>query len=89
MNSYPLIGPLLSAPFLLVGEIVGSPNWWAAHFNVLVVAIALLALFHLTRGRVDRAVLRTFTLVLLFASLLTEGMRKPPSRRLGAARARS
>lgn len=74
-DSYSLIGPLLSAPFLLVGEIVGSPNWWAAHFNVLVVAIALLALFPLTRGRVDRAFLRTFTLVLLFASLLTEGMR--------------
>jgi hypothetical protein len=74
-DSYSLIGPLFSAPFLLLGELVGSPRWWASHFNVFVVSGGLLALFRLTRGRVDPGLLRTFTLVLLFGSLLTEGMR--------------
>jgi len=74
-DGYSLIGPLLSVPFLALGEVVGSPTTWASHFNVFVVAIALVVLFRVTRGRVDRAFLRTFTLVLLFASLLTEGMR--------------
>jgi hypothetical protein len=74
-DGYSLIGPLFSLPFLALGEVIGSPTTWASHFNVFVVAIALLVLFVVTRGRVDRGFLRKFTLVLLFASLLTEGMR--------------
>jgi hypothetical protein len=74
-SPYSLVGPLLSSPFLLLGEVVGSPSWWAARFNLVVVSVALLALARLARGRVDPRLLRTFVLVLLFASLLTEGTR--------------
>jgi hypothetical protein len=74
-DRYSLVGPLVSTPFLLLGEVVGSPTWWAAHFNMFVVAIALAATYLLTRGRVDPAFLRRFMLILLFASLLTAGTR--------------
>jgi hypothetical protein len=74
-SRYSLVGPLASAPFLLLGEIVGSPAWWAARFNVFVVSGGLAAAFVLTRGRVSPALLRTFTLVLLFASFLTDRLR--------------
>jgi hypothetical protein len=74
-SPYSLVTPLFSAPFLLLGEVLGSPKWWAAHFNAIVVALGLLAAFVLVRDRGSRAFLRTFTLVFLFASLATEGMR--------------
>jgi hypothetical protein len=74
-DRYSLVGPLLSSPFLLLGEVIGSPSWWAAHFNTFVVAIALVAMFRLTRGRIDPAFMRRFTLILLFASLITDGTR--------------
>src|SRR5437773_11107931 len=67
-SKYSLVGPLASAPFLLLGEVVGSPAWWAARFNVFVLAAALAAAFLFTRGRVAPGLLRTFALVLLFAS---------------------
>jgi hypothetical protein len=74
-SRYSLVGPLASAPFLLLGELVGSPAWWAARFNVFVVSGGLAAAFALTRGRVSPALLRTFALVLLFASFLTDRLR--------------
>ena len=74
-SAYSLVGPLASAPLLLLGEVVGSPAWWAARFNVFVVAGGLTAAFVLTRGRVAPATLRTFALVLLFASFLTDRLR--------------
>jgi hypothetical protein len=74
-SKYSLVGPLASAPLLLFGEVVGSPAWWAARFNVFVVAAGLLAGYALTRGRVAPTLFRTFALVLLFASFLTERLR--------------
>jgi hypothetical protein len=74
-SRYSLVGPLASAPFLLLGEVVGSPAWWAARFNVFLVAAGLAAAFVLTRGRVAPGLLRTFALVLLFASFLTDRLR--------------
>jgi hypothetical protein len=74
-SRYSLVMPLLSAPFLLLGEIVGSPAAWAARFNVLVVALGLLVAFRLLRGRIDHRLLRTAALVLLAASFLTNRLR--------------
>jgi hypothetical protein len=74
-SQYSLVGPLFSAPFLLLGEVVASPDWWASRFNVFVVAAGLAAAFELTRGRVPPELLRRFALVLLFASFLTDRLR--------------
>jgi len=74
-DRYSLVMPLVSAPFLLLGEVVRSPMWWAAHFNVIVVAVGALLFLRLFRGRVDGALLRRFLLILLFASLLTNRLR--------------
>jgi hypothetical protein len=72
---YSLVMPLLSAPFLLLGEVVRTPMWWAAHFNVMAVALGTVVFLGLFRGRVDGALLRRSLLVLLFASLLTNRLR--------------
>jgi hypothetical protein len=74
-SRFSLVGPLASAPLLLLGEVVGSPAWWAARFNVFVAAVGLGAGYALTRGRVSPGLFRTFALVLLFASFLTERLR--------------
>ena len=73
-DRYSLVGPLFSAPFLVLGELIGSPEWWASHFNFFVVAIGLAVAFVLTRGRVEPELQRTFALVLLSASFITEEM---------------
>jgi hypothetical protein len=75
-SRHSLVGPLLSAPFLLLGELVGTPAGWAARFNVILVALALVASFRLTRNRIDAGLFRKFALVLLFASLLTNRLRE-------------
>ena len=74
-SRYSILMPLISAPVLLVGEIVRSPEWWAARFNVIVVAAGALVVFRLLRDRVDRRVLRQALLVILFASFLTNRLR--------------
>jgi hypothetical protein len=74
-SRFSLVMPLVSAPFLLLGEVVASPEWWAARFNVIVVAVGLLVGFRLVRTRIDEGLLRQFALVLLFASLLTNRLR--------------
>ncbi len=67
--------PLLSTPFLLLGEIVRSPEWWATRFNTIVVAVGSGAALWLLRGRVDAGLIRRFLLILLFASFLTNRLR--------------
>jgi len=75
-SRYSLVTPLASAPVLVLGHLVGgSEAWWAARFNVLVVAVGVLLAFRLLRGRADRALLRKVVLVLLFSSLLTNRLR--------------
>ena len=74
-SKYSLVMPLVSAPFLLLGELIGSPSWWAAHFNVLVLVGAALVSVRLLRGRVDPELLRGTLLVLVFASYLTNRLR--------------
>lgn len=74
-SRYSLVMPLLSAPLLLLGELVRSPAWWAERFNVVVVAAAAATLWVLLRGRIDRSLFRRTVLVLLFASFLTSRLR--------------
>ncbi|MFL5950851.1 MAG: hypothetical protein ACJ74M_04530 [Gaiellaceae bacterium] len=74
-SRYSLVMPLVSAPLLLLGELVRTPEWWAAHFNLLVVAGGSAIVYALLRDRVDRSVLRRTLLVLLFASFLTNRLR--------------
>lgn len=74
-SKFSLVMPLASAPFLLFGELVASPEWWAGRFNVILVAVGLLVAFRLLRDRIDQGLLRQFALVLLFASLLTNRLR--------------
>ena len=74
-SHFSLVMPILSAPFLLLGEILGSPQWWAERFNVIVVAAGTVVAFRLLRGRAEAALVRTTVLVLCFASFLTSTLR--------------
>jgi hypothetical protein len=74
-SPFSLVMPLFSTPFLLLGEVVRSPEWWASRFNAIVVGTAALAVFCLLRGRVDPSLLRRLLLILLFASFLTNRLR--------------
>jgi hypothetical protein len=74
-SRYSLVMPILSAPFLLLGEVVGSPEWWAERFNVLVVTAGAIVAARSLRGRIDAGLYRRLLLVLLFASLLTNRLR--------------
>lgn len=74
-SKYSLVMPLLSVPVLLLGNVVESPAWWAARFNVIVVAAGVVVSCWLLRGRADPRLLRLIVLVLLFASFLTDRLR--------------
>jgi hypothetical protein len=74
-SMYSLAMPLLSVPVLELGNVVESPAWWAARFNVVLVAAAVAVACWLLRGRVDPRLLRLTVLVFLFASFLTERLR--------------
>jgi hypothetical protein len=73
-SKFSLVMPLVSTPVVELGHVVESPVWWAARFNVLVVAVGALTVRFLVRDR-DAALLRLVLLVLLAASLLTNRLR--------------
>lgn len=74
-SKYSLVMPLVSVPVLALGNLVESRSWWADHFNVIVVALGVLAASRLLRGRIDARLQRRTVLVLLFASFLTDRLR--------------
>jgi hypothetical protein len=84
-SKFSLVGPLISAPVLLLGELVGSPYGWAERFNVIVVAISAAVLWRLTRGRADPRFFRWSILLLLFASYLANRLRDYNAETLTAA----
>ncbi|WP_344884809.1 hypothetical protein [Nonomuraea antimicrobica] len=71
-GKYSLIGPLLSAPMWLAGQLVGAREAWVAHYNGVVLALGLLAFYWMLRDRMPREVLRTFLLLLVFASMFAK-----------------
>jgi hypothetical protein len=69
-TKYPLIGSLPSIPLMLLGHVVGSPEWWVSRYNVIVYAAGLGVLYGLLRGRLASDVLAAFLLLLGTASML-------------------
>jgi hypothetical protein len=74
-SRYSLVMPLASVPVMLVGHVVESQEWWAARFNVIVVAVGALLAWRLLRGRTDPGLLRRTLLLLLGASLVAHELR--------------
>jgi hypothetical protein len=72
---FSFVMPLVSSPFVLLGSVVGSPEWWATRFNVIVIAVGTFICLRLLRDRVDPTLLRRTLLILLFGSLLTNRLR--------------
>ena len=66
---YSLIGPLFSTPLWLLGRQFGHPYEWTCFYNVALFAFSLLIIYFLLRNYVDRALLRKFFLVLIYASM--------------------
>jgi len=63
-TKYPLIGSIPSIPLFLLGRVVGSPEWWASRYNVIVYAAGLILIYRLLRERLDHDVLFAFLLLL-------------------------
>lgn len=74
-SPYSLVMPLFSTPVVALGNWLGHPEWWAARFNVIVVAVGAVVAARLLRGRVDPVLVRRTLLLLLFVSLLTNRLR--------------
>jgi len=74
-SKYSLVMPLFSVPVLALGKVVESPAWWAARFNVILVAAGVAVACWLLRGRTDPRLVRLILLVLLSASFLTDRLR--------------
>jgi hypothetical protein len=74
-SRFSLVGPLFSAPLLLLSHVVAARGYWADHFNTVVVAVGVLIAYRLLRGRYDARLYRLAVLVLIFASFLTNRLR--------------
>jgi hypothetical protein len=74
-SKFSLLMPIVSTPVVLLGHVVESGPWWAARFNVLVVALGTLVVRFVLRDRADARLFRLVLLALLFASLLTNRLR--------------
>ncbi len=66
---YSFIGPFCAAPLYFLGGFIGSPVWWCARFNAMVLAGGVAVLWQLLRREVDGRLFRTFALLLLTASM--------------------
>lgn len=66
---WPLLPTLLAAPLWYLGDLVLSPAWWLAAFNLLAFVAGLSTLWWCLRDHVRHDVLRTFLLLLVAASM--------------------
>ena len=73
-TKYPLIGSLPSIPLMLVGHVVGSPEWWAARYNVIVFAAGLGLFYVLLRERIASDVLYAFLLLLATTGMIPDSL---------------
>jgi hypothetical protein len=63
-TKYPLIGSIPAIPLILLGHVIGSPEWWVSRYNVLVYAAGLGYIYRLLRERIPGDVLAAFLLLL-------------------------
>jgi len=73
--TFAFAGPLCSAPLYFLGKLLFAPAWWIARFNVIVLAVGLIAADRIMRDDVDRGLIRKFFLVLLAASMFPNHLR--------------
>jgi hypothetical protein len=73
-TKYPLIGSLFSIPLILLGHLVGSPEWWAARYNVVVYGAGIGLLYALLRGRIAGDLLGAFLLLLGTTAMLPNSL---------------
>jgi hypothetical protein len=74
-DGYSLVMPLTAVPVLMLGHLVKTQEWWAARYNVTVVALGALAAYRLLRGHCDPRLFRLSVLVILGASFFTNRLR--------------
>ena len=72
---YSMVGPLVSTPLYFLDRLFGTPEWWIARFNVIVLAAGLLIVDRVTREEVDRSLVRKFFLLILAASMFPNHVR--------------
>src|ERR1700737_4991922 len=73
-TKFPLIGSLPSIPLMLLGNVVGSPEWWVARYNVLVYAAGVGLLYVLLRGRIATDLLGAFLILLGTTAMLPNSL---------------
>jgi len=73
-TKYPLVGSIPAIPLILLGHLVGSPEWWVSRYNVLVYAAGLGYIYRLLRERVAGDVLAAFLLLLGTTTMLPNSL---------------
>jgi hypothetical protein len=73
-TKYPLVGSLPSVFLILLGRVIGSPEWWVARYNVIVYAAGIGLLYTLLRGRMAKDVLGAFLLLLGITAMLPSSL---------------
>ena len=68
-SRYSIYGPIFSAPLWYLGQVVGGAEYWLGRYNLLLLALAVAALYWLLRNHLDHTILRTFLLLLVAASM--------------------
>ncbi|MEV4077282.1 hypothetical protein [Nonomuraea fuscirosea] len=68
-GKYSMVGPLLSAPLWLIGNLFGSPAWWTLRYNSLLLMGGMAFVWFALRDQLPRPLLRRFILLLVFASM--------------------
>jgi hypothetical protein len=68
-TKYSSIGPFISIPLYLLGNIYKSSIWWLERFNVLLFSISLPVMYRLLRKYVNPEVVRAFFLIVISASM--------------------
>jgi hypothetical protein len=73
-TKFPLVGSLPAVPLMLLGRFVGSPEWWASRYNVLVYAAGIGGLYTLLRRHLAADVLGAFLLLLGVTAMLPNAL---------------
>ncbi len=63
--AYSIIGPAFSIPLVIVDKFTPTMYWWQKHYNVFLLAAAMLLAYVALRKKIDHSLLRRFFLVLL------------------------